>query len=43
MINVPRGVAKSMALSQTSVPLVELVGVGGGAGVFEGTERNHSE
>ena len=27
MINVPRGVARSMALSQISVPLVELVGV----------------
>ena len=27
MINVPRGVARSMALSQISVPSVELVGV----------------
>lgn len=31
IINVPKGVARSMALSQNSVPLVELVGVVVGA------------
>lgn len=33
IINVPKGVARSMALSQNSVPLVELVGVVVGADV----------
>ena len=43
MINVPRGVAKSMALSQISVPLVELVGVAvvTGADVVGVTETKH--
>lgn len=45
MINVPRGVTKSMALSQISVPLVELVGAAGvtGAVVAEVTEKKHSK